>query len=89
MTPEIFQASSNRENLHFAVMKKGEKHLKEDLVDYNYQGETRQTMWHCIFFSPLKILLSLLTSSSRKVYLQRITTVNLIILRRKKMQNLG
>lgn len=34
MTPEIFQASCNRENLHFAVMKKGEKHPKEDLVEY-------------------------------------------------------
>jgi superfamily II DNA helicase RecQ len=34
MTPEIFQASCNRENLHFAVMKKGEKQPKEDLVEY-------------------------------------------------------
>lgn len=33
-TPKIFQTSCNRENLHFAVKKKGEKHPKEDLVEY-------------------------------------------------------
>ena len=35
--PIIYQASCNRSNLSFSVMKKGEKHSKEDVVQYVHE----------------------------------------------------
>ena len=42
VTPAIFQASCNRANLLLKVMKKGEKHPKEDLVEYVIHHHSNQ-----------------------------------------------